>query len=134
MAFIVADSWQGQGVGGMVCNRMIAHAKEQGLEGFEADVLQENAAMMRVFHRAGLELTSRLEEAAQTRSTILRPTRGLQALEALLKGPTNRLGNTLAGEARHVASEAVDFSILDVQRHRYDARCIRASCQPLLRT
>jgi RimJ/RimL family protein N-acetyltransferase len=50
----VDEDYQGQGVATYMFNRLIQAAKERGIQGFIADVLASNRAMMAVFEKGGL--------------------------------------------------------------------------------
>lgn len=54
-AFVVIDAWQGRGIGGLLTGHLIAIAREAGLTELTAEVLSENAAMLRVFGKYGFE-------------------------------------------------------------------------------
>jgi RimJ/RimL family protein N-acetyltransferase len=54
VALLIRDDWQGQGYGNLLFERLIQIAKESGLEGFTAEVLSNNRAMLHVFESAGL--------------------------------------------------------------------------------
>ncbi len=53
IAFAVVDSFQGQGIGSLLLKHLIIIAREVGVGRFEADVLRENIAMLRVFEKSG---------------------------------------------------------------------------------
>lgn len=61
LAFAVVDSFQGLGVGSIVLKHLIIIAREVGVGIFEADVLVENSAMIRVFEKSGLAMTKDYE-------------------------------------------------------------------------
>ncbi|MDH3744865.1 MAG: GNAT family N-acetyltransferase [Acidobacteriota bacterium] len=60
-AFLVRDDWQGKGIGTRLMAELVQTAQSQGIAGFTADVLADNKSMMRVFHKCGYALESRLE-------------------------------------------------------------------------
>ncbi|HEU5271848.1 MAG TPA: GNAT family N-acetyltransferase [Jatrophihabitans sp.] len=60
VAFVVADAHQGRGIGSVLLEHLVEIGRELGVERFEAVVLAENQAMMRVFLQAGFEPTRRL--------------------------------------------------------------------------
>lgn len=62
VAFVVADSWQGHGLGSELIRHLAEVGRENGLAGFTADVLADNRAMLHVFHKSGLAIESRLKE------------------------------------------------------------------------
>lgn len=53
MAFIVVDTWQGRGVGSLLMRHLIKLASGAGLNELTAEVLPENAAMIKVFGKFG---------------------------------------------------------------------------------
>jgi GNAT superfamily N-acetyltransferase len=60
-AFVVADSWQGRGLGTVLLARLIDRARQVGVVRLVADTLPHNRAMLAVFRHAGLPITERLE-------------------------------------------------------------------------
>jgi acyl-CoA hydrolase/RimJ/RimL family protein N-acetyltransferase len=57
VAYMVDPEWQGTGLGGLLHARMFEYARVRGVRGFRADVLMDNTRMMRVFKRAGHQLS-----------------------------------------------------------------------------
>jgi acetyltransferase len=55
-AVVLADDWQGRGLGPELLRRLIRVAKEEGLERLRAEVLYENRDMLRVCERLGMEV------------------------------------------------------------------------------
>jgi ribosomal protein S18 acetylase RimI-like enzyme len=53
MAFVVIDTWQGRGVGSILMRHLIKIASDAGLKELMAEVLPENAAMIKVFGKFG---------------------------------------------------------------------------------
>src|SRR5260221_8865746 len=53
MAFVVIDTWQGRGVGSILVRHLIRIAGDAGLKELTAEVLPENAAMLKVFGKFG---------------------------------------------------------------------------------
>ncbi len=76
VAFMVGDRYQGLGIGARLMRHLVAIARAAGLETLEAEVLADNAAMLKVFERAGLALSTRRE-------------RGVLHLEMGLAPPTS---------------------------------------------
>jgi RimJ/RimL family protein N-acetyltransferase len=70
VAFAVVDQFQGQGIGSALLRHLSSLAREAGLQDFVAEVLPENAAMLKVFEKSGLEKTTRSE--GQTIHVVLR--------------------------------------------------------------
>jgi acyl-CoA synthetase (NDP forming)/RimJ/RimL family protein N-acetyltransferase len=66
VAFVVADAHQGRGIGSVLLEHLAAVARECGIERFEAVVLAENAAMIRVFRGAGYEATRHIDAGEVT--------------------------------------------------------------------
>ena len=62
VAFAVQDEWQGHGLGTFLLEYLTAIARENGIEGFTALVMDDNVAMLRLFHHAFPALESRLAE------------------------------------------------------------------------
>src|ERR1700731_5306210 len=54
MAFVVIDAWQGRGVGSILMRHLIKIASDAGLGELTAEVLPENAAMLKVFGKLGV--------------------------------------------------------------------------------
>jgi len=61
VAFVVDDAHQGQGIGGALMRHLTAIARQNGFNELTADVLPENAAMLKVFEASGLPITTRRE-------------------------------------------------------------------------
>ncbi len=57
VAFVARDSHQGRGLGSILLEHLAAAARENGLRRFEAEVLVENRAMVRVFREAGYQVS-----------------------------------------------------------------------------
>jgi RimJ/RimL family protein N-acetyltransferase len=61
LAFVVVDQYQGQGIGAALLRHLIAIARAAGIKEFIAEVLPENAAMMKTFRNNGLRMSARRE-------------------------------------------------------------------------
>jgi len=59
VAFAVVDDYQGQGIGTMLLRHLATLARRAGLTEFTAEVLSDNAPMLKVFERSGLKVSSR---------------------------------------------------------------------------
>lgn len=57
-AFVVADSWQGQGVGVAMFDRLAERAREVGITRLVADTMPNNRRMLAVFHHGGHSVTT----------------------------------------------------------------------------
>jgi L-amino acid N-acyltransferase YncA len=55
------DAQQGRGIGGLLLRHLARIARAAGLRELVAEVLAENAPMLRVFRKSGLEMTARRE-------------------------------------------------------------------------
>lgn len=58
VAFVVADSWQGRGLGTVLFQALAQRAREVGIARFVADTLAYNRRVQAVFRHAGLPMTS----------------------------------------------------------------------------
>jgi RimJ/RimL family protein N-acetyltransferase len=58
VAFAVIDEYQGQGIGAALMRHLAALARGAGLRELVAEVLPDNAPMLRVFGKAGLGLST----------------------------------------------------------------------------
>ncbi len=61
VAFVVADTYQHQGLATMLLHRLADAARSIGITRFTAEVLAENRAMLSVFHGAGFPTESKTE-------------------------------------------------------------------------
>jgi GNAT superfamily N-acetyltransferase len=58
VAFVVVDDYQGQGIGAALLRHLAGLARQAGLKEFTAEVLSDNAPMLKVFERSGLKARS----------------------------------------------------------------------------
>jgi GNAT superfamily N-acetyltransferase len=70
MAFVVVDTWQGRGIGSILMRHLVGIARAAGLQELTAEVLPENAAMIKVFGKFGFSPAPRLDP--QTLHLVLR--------------------------------------------------------------
>jgi RimJ/RimL family protein N-acetyltransferase len=56
LAFMVEEDYHGQGIAGILLKHLIRIGRYKGLARFEAEVLSENKAMLKVFSRSGLPM------------------------------------------------------------------------------
>jgi acyl-CoA hydrolase/GNAT superfamily N-acetyltransferase len=61
VAFVVDENFQGRGIASFLFKMLIRAAREQGIEGFTADVLADNKAMLKVFEQAHSPIRAVLE-------------------------------------------------------------------------
>ena len=64
VAYMVDPEWQGAGLASALQARTVDYARRHGVRGFRADVLAENAGMMAVFRRSGLQMEAHIEDGA----------------------------------------------------------------------
>jgi acyl-CoA synthetase (NDP forming)/RimJ/RimL family protein N-acetyltransferase len=62
VAFNIADSDQGRGIGSVLLEHLAAAARERAVRRFVADVLPQNRRMLSVFEEAGYEITQRYDD------------------------------------------------------------------------
>ncbi|MFC1782062.1 GNAT family N-acetyltransferase [Planctomycetota bacterium] len=72
VAFTVRDQWQNRGIGTFMLNLLTTIAKRNGINGFTAEVLQENKAMQRVFHKSDCQVKNRLNEGVYSFELIFK--------------------------------------------------------------
>lgn len=70
-ALVVADSYQNQGIGTRLFQRLYRHARRQGITHFEGSVKADNRPMLHLLKRSGLAMTSRLAHGAREVSLTL---------------------------------------------------------------
>ncbi len=62
----VVDAWQGRGLGGMLLERLVTRAREEGVRRFTSVLLTRNRAMLRLFGRTGsVRVTARYGESLE---------------------------------------------------------------------
>jgi acyl-CoA hydrolase/GNAT superfamily N-acetyltransferase len=62
VAFVVADDWQGRGIGKFLLRTLVRIAKRNGIRGFTAEVLADNKAMQAVFNHSRYKVSSKLQD------------------------------------------------------------------------
>jgi acetyltransferase len=63
-AIVVADEWQGRGVGSRLLSLLIENARARGLKRMEGDVLAQNGRMLQFVHHFGFLLQPRPSESS----------------------------------------------------------------------
>jgi GNAT superfamily N-acetyltransferase len=61
VAFVVIDQYHGQGIGSLLLQHLATIARAAGLHELIAEVLPENKAMLKLFERSGLPMTTTRE-------------------------------------------------------------------------
>lgn len=61
VAFVVTDSYQGQGIGAALLHHLAILGRSAGLKEFTAEVLPENLPMLKVFEKSGLKMSTKRE-------------------------------------------------------------------------
>ncbi|MGR7026539.1 bifunctional acetate--CoA ligase family protein/GNAT family N-acetyltransferase [Geodermatophilus sp. URMC 62] len=74
IAFLVEDAHQGRGLGSVLLEHLAAAARERGLTRFVAEVLTQNARMVRVFLDAGYQASRSYEEGVVHLTFPIAPT------------------------------------------------------------
>lgn len=69
-ALVVADAWQGHGVGGSLMRALIARAREKGLRRMYGEVLAENRKMLDLARALGFGVARHPEDSALRRVTL----------------------------------------------------------------
>ena len=54
IAFLVADAWQGKGIGTYLMQSLVKIARSRNLKGLTAEVLRDNVAMIALMHKSGI--------------------------------------------------------------------------------
>jgi GNAT superfamily N-acetyltransferase len=62
VAFVVADAWQGHGLGRAMFDALASRARRARVCWFVAETLPHNTRMLRLFHDTGLPMTSELRD------------------------------------------------------------------------
>lgn len=62
VAFVIADAWQGRGLGGALFGALAVHARRAGVDHFVAETLGDNQRMLEVFRRGGVPLRTRFAD------------------------------------------------------------------------
>lgn len=92
-ALAVADEWQDLGVGTLLMERLLRHARSAGIRRMHGDVLQDNTAMLRFARRFGFEAGRHPDGAWLARLKVSLP-------------PPPWVAGPRPAEARHAAAPA----------------------------
>ena len=69
-ALVIADAWQGRGIGGRMMEKLIAVARSRGLAQIYGDVLSTNSPMLNFCRKLGFKLSRHDDDATVTRVTL----------------------------------------------------------------
>ena len=69
-ALVVADAWQGRGIGRRMMEKLIAVARNRGLERIYGDVLSTNRPMLEFCRKLGFTLHRHHDDPTVTRATL----------------------------------------------------------------
>jgi len=58
IAFLVADAWQGKGIGTFLMRMLVKIAKANNIKGLTAEVMRDNLAMIALMHKSGVPAKS----------------------------------------------------------------------------
>ena len=61
VAFLVADDYQGQGIGALLLRHLATIARPAGIKELVAEVLPENMPMLKVFEKSGFKISMKRE-------------------------------------------------------------------------
>jgi len=61
-AIVIEDAYQGQGLGTILLDRLLAYARSHGIRTFVAEINAENERMMHFVRRSGLPVVKRMAE------------------------------------------------------------------------
>ena len=64
IAFLVADAWQGKGIGTFMMRSLVKIAKASNIKGFTAEVLRDNLAMIALMHKSGVPTKSEIVDGS----------------------------------------------------------------------
>jgi acetyltransferase len=68
-AIVIADAWQGRGIGTRLLRELIDVARKRGLRGLYGDILGMNRSMLELVRKLGFKL-SRHEDPTLTRASL----------------------------------------------------------------
>ncbi|MDH4363021.1 MAG: GNAT family N-acetyltransferase [Acidimicrobiia bacterium] len=79
VAFVVADEYQGRGLGTVLLEHLAADARERGITRFTAETLATNRQMLRVFRTAGFAEHTHLDHGVVGVELLIEPSPAAQA-------------------------------------------------------
>ena len=69
-ALVVADNWQGKGIGPVMMQAIFDAAREQGLKTMYGEVLASNKGMLKLMHKLGFRVEPHPEDRSLTLCTL----------------------------------------------------------------
>jgi len=69
-AIVVADAWQGRGIGRRMMEKLIGIARDSGLQAMYGDILSMNVHMLALLRRLGFRFGRHPDDATVTRATL----------------------------------------------------------------
>lgn len=69
-AIVVADAWQGRGIGWRMLLKLIDVARIRGVPQMYGDILSANPAMLKMVRKSGFDLRRHPDDATLTRATL----------------------------------------------------------------
>jgi acetyltransferase len=69
-AIVIADAWQGRGIGRRLLEKLLAVARDRGIRRMYGDVLATNTPMLALAQQVGFALSRSPEDATLTRITL----------------------------------------------------------------
>jgi len=69
-AIVVADTWQGRGIGGRMLKRLADIARKRGVRSLYGDILSVNRPMLGLVQKLGFTLGRNPDDATLTRATL----------------------------------------------------------------
>lgn len=70
-AIVIADQWQGRGIGRRLLARLADLARRRGLRSLYGDILSINRPMLGLVQKVGFTLARNPDDATLTRATLL---------------------------------------------------------------
>jgi acyl-CoA synthetase (NDP forming)/RimJ/RimL family protein N-acetyltransferase len=106
VAFAVADGMHHKGIATLLLEHLVSHAKGDGVQAFVAEVLAENAAMLRVLADAGLPVRKRCVDGVIEVTIPLPRDDTDAALDVYLAAVARREGSADTASLRHLFEPA----------------------------
>jgi acetyltransferase len=69
-AIVIADTWQGRGIGGRLLQRLAQVARKRGVRSLYGDILSINRPMLGLVQKLGFTLGRNPDDATLTRATL----------------------------------------------------------------